>query len=112
MVEMTRSRKLLTMGAAIVALGAGAMGVPAAAGGGSGEQMAGPAVDRAERVAVELVGGGRVVGVERQGAGWKVEVVRDDPRLEPWTGETSTGRRLLVVHLDVDLEWIRIGGSL
>jgi hypothetical protein len=110
MVEMTPSRKLLTTGAALVALGAGAMGVPAAAGGG--DQRAGPAVDRAKRVAVELVGGGRVVEVERQGAGWKVEVVRHDPRLEPWIGETGNGRRHLVVRLDAAFRWIRIGGSL
>jgi hypothetical protein len=89
------------------------MSLPAAAGGGSGEQPAGVQADRAKRVAVQLVGGGRVVGVERQGAaGWKVEVVRYDERLEPWMAETGTGRRHLVVHLNGDLEWVRIGGSL
>lgn len=110
--EVTRTRKLLSMGAAIVALGAGAMGVPAAAGGGSGEQIAGgPQAERAEQAALEVVGGGHVVGVERTDAGWKVNVVERGERLGPWWDETTSDSEV-EVQLNRDFEWVRIGGSL
>jgi hypothetical protein len=106
------ARRRLATGALIVTLGVAAIGVPAAAGGGSGDESAGNEADRAKRAAVELVGGGRVVGVEPEGPGWRVEVIQPDKRLQPWMAETGTGARHLVVHLNGDLEWIRIGGSL
>jgi hypothetical protein len=78
--EMNRSRKLLIGGAVVVALGAGGVGL-AQAGGGDDEQAAGPDADRAKAAAVESVGGGRAVSVEREDEGataWEVEVREAD----------------------------------
>jgi hypothetical protein len=77
---MNRNQKLLITGASILALGAGGIGIAQAVGGDSEEQVTGPRADRAKRAAVDAVGGGRVVGVEREddgGVGWEVEVVND-----------------------------------
>jgi hypothetical protein len=78
---MTRNRKLLIGGAAVLALGAGSVGIAQAVGGDSDEQATGPDADRAKQAAVRSVGGGRAVEVERAddgGSGWEVEVVRRD----------------------------------
>jgi uncharacterized membrane protein YkoI len=80
---MTRSRKLLITGATALALGAGAVGIAQAVNGDSDEQATGPDADRAKQAAVQSVGGGRAVAVERNdegGAGWEVEVVGSDGR--------------------------------
>jgi hypothetical protein len=80
---MSRNRKLLIAGVAALGLGAGAVGIAQAVGGDSEEQATGPAADRAKRAAVQSVGGGRAVEVEREddgGTGWEVEVVRSDGR--------------------------------
>jgi hypothetical protein len=76
---MTRGKKLLTTGVAAVAVGVGGVGIAQAVGGDSEEQVSGPAADRAKQAAVEAVGGGRAVGVERSDDGngaWEVEVER------------------------------------
>ena len=94
---MTRKRKLLLAGAAGIAVAAGAVGIAQAVDGDSDEQVKGPDADRAKRAAVESVGGGRAVEVEREDdgrAGWEVEVVRSD------------GTQV-EVHLDEDLQ--RVG---
>src|SRR5512134_3517877 len=81
--DVTRSRKLLVIGAGILALGAGGVGIAQAVGGDSDEQATGPEAQRAISAAIEAVGGGRAAGVEREdegGAAWEVEVVRDDGR--------------------------------
>src|SRR6185503_7558783 len=73
-------RKLLIAGAAAVALAAGGVGIARAVGEGD-EKVTGPAADRAGAAAVDIVGGGRVTGVEREdddGAAWEVEVVKSD----------------------------------
>lgn len=78
---MTRGRKLLIVGAAILVLAAGGVGIAQAVGGDSEERVTGPQADRAGQAAVKAVGGGRAVGVERgddDGAAWEVEVVRRD----------------------------------
>jgi uncharacterized membrane protein YkoI len=78
---MTRARKLLIAGAAVVAVSAGGVGIAQAVGGDSEEQVSGPEADRAKRAAVQAVGGGHAVGVEREDDGkgaWEVEVERDD----------------------------------
>jgi len=79
---MTRNFKLLAGGASAVVLAAGGVGIAQAVGGGdSDEQATGPGAERAERAAVEAVGGGRAVEVEREDegrAGWEVEVRRGD----------------------------------
>jgi hypothetical protein len=79
---MTRSRKLLILGAAILVLAAGGVGIAQAVGGDSEEQVTGPEADRAKQAAVEAIGGGRATGVERgdDGGAWEVEVVRPDGR--------------------------------
>jgi hypothetical protein len=77
---MTRTRKLLIAGAAVLALGAGGVGIAQAVGGDE-EQATGPEADRAKQAAVESAGGGRAVGVERENEGrssWEVEVRRPD----------------------------------
>jgi uncharacterized membrane protein YkoI len=76
---MNRSRKLIIAGAAALALGAGGVGIAQAVGGDSDEQATGPEAERAKRAALQEVGGGRIVGVEREDEGstaWEVEVVR------------------------------------
>jgi hypothetical protein len=95
---MTRSRKLLVTGAAVLVLGAGGVGIAQAVGGDSEEQATGPQADRAKRAAVEAVGGGRAVGVERgddDGAAWEVEVEQDGGTVE--------------VQLGRDLEQLGVG---
>ena len=77
---MTRSRKLLIGGALVAALGAGGVGIAQAVG-GDDEQATGPDADRAKAAAVESLGGGRAVSVEREDEGasaWEVEVRRAD----------------------------------
>jgi uncharacterized membrane protein YkoI len=82
---MSRSRKLLITGVMVLALGAAGVGIAQAVGrdGDSEEQVIGPEADQAKRAAAESIGGGRVVGVERENEGnaaWEVEVVRRDGR--------------------------------
>jgi hypothetical protein len=81
---MTRRRKLLIGGAVVLALGAGGVGY-AQAGGDDDENVTGPDAERAKQAAVEIVGGGRAVGVEREDEGsaaWEVEVTRGDRTVE------------------------------
>jgi hypothetical protein len=78
---MTRTRKLLIAGAAILVLAVGGVGIAQAVGGDSEERVTGPEADRAAKAAVDAIGGGRAVGVERDdddGEAWEVEVVRPD----------------------------------
>jgi hypothetical protein len=82
---MSGGRKLLIAGATVILLAAGGVGIAQAVGGDSEEQVSGPEADRAKQAAVEAVGGGRVVGVERDddgGAAWEVEVQRGGRELE------------------------------
>jgi hypothetical protein len=97
---MTRGKKLLTAGVAVVAVGAGGVGIAQAVGGDSEEQVSGSAADRAKQAAVEAVGGGRAVGVEREDDGngaWEVEVERAGGTVE--------------VHLGRDLEQVGVGSD-
>ena len=78
---MTRSRKLLIAGAAILVLAVGGVGIAQAVGGDTDERVKGPEADRAAKAAVDAIGGGRAVGIERDddhGEAWEVEVVRPD----------------------------------
>jgi hypothetical protein len=78
---MTRTRKLLIAGAAILVLAVGGVGIAQAVGGDSEERVTGPEADRAAKAAVDAIGGGRAVGVEREddgAAAWEVEVARPD----------------------------------
>lgn len=77
---MSKSRKYLIIGGAVLALSAIGATVAGAAGGDSDEQVTGPDANRAKAAAVKSVGGGRVVGVERDdgGAAWEVEIVKSD----------------------------------
>jgi hypothetical protein len=80
---MTRSRKLMIVGATVVALGAGGIGIAQAVADDTDEQATGPQADRAKRAAVEAVGAARAVGAEREDDGntvWEVEVVMSDGR--------------------------------
>jgi len=64
----------------VAALGAGGVGIAQAVG-GDDEQATGPDADRAKAAAVESLGGGRAVSVEREDEGasaWEVEVRRAD----------------------------------
>jgi hypothetical protein len=78
---VTRSRKLVIVGATLVALGASGMGIAQAVGDDMDDQATGPQADRAKRAAVEAVGAARGVGAEREDEGnaaWEVEVVMND----------------------------------
>jgi hypothetical protein len=93
---MVPRRRLAVAAAAVLGVAAGAVGVASSsAGQGSApdvvraavddadERVGGPDAERAERAALEAVGGGRVVGVEREderGVAWEVEVVGRDGR--------------------------------
>lgn len=57
------------------------MGIAQAVSGDSEEQVTDPQADRAGQAAVQAIGGGRAVSVERgddSDAAWEVEVVRPD----------------------------------
>jgi hypothetical protein len=97
---MRRGTKLLIVGGAVVAVGAGGVGIAQAVGGDSEEQVSGPAAERAKQAAVQAVGGGRAVGVEREGDGaeaWEVEVERGGG-----TTEVHLGRDLGRIGVERD----------
>jgi hypothetical protein len=79
---MRIDRKVLAAGGAVVVVAAGGIGVAYAVSGDSEEQASGPEAEQAKSAALDAVGGGSVVGVERQdgdGPGvYEVEVKRDD----------------------------------
>jgi hypothetical protein len=99
-IGMVLRRKLAIVAAAALGIGAGGLGIAQAvsseakeasaaetvraaqtAGDESDERVGGPEAERAERAAVDAVGGGRVVGVEREDerdVAWEVEVVQRD----------------------------------
>jgi uncharacterized membrane protein YkoI len=96
---MTRSRKLMILGATVLALGATGMGIAQAVGDDTDEQATGPQADRAKRAAVEAVGAARAVAVERENeddTAWEVEVVMND------------GRQ---VEVDLDQDFARVGSE-
>ena len=79
---MNINRKVLIAGIALVVLAAGGIGIAYGVGGESEEQVTGPNADRAKAAALDQVGGGTVLEVEKQdgdGAGvYEVEVERPD----------------------------------
>jgi hypothetical protein len=90
----------MSIGAVVVALGAGGVGIAQAAGGESSEPVTGPQAERATQAALGVVGRADVVdvGVERaDGGGWDVTVVRRVEELGPW----GTG---LHTRSDVDVQ--------
>ena len=98
---MKMNRRLLAVGTAIGALTAGGIGVAYGVGGDSEEQATGPEADRAKQAAVEAVGGGRVVGAERDDGAdgaWEVEIARPD------------GKQV-EVHLNRNLEQVGVQGD-
>jgi hypothetical protein len=76
------NRRVITIGAAVAALAAGGAGVAYGVSGDSEEQVTGPSTEKAKSAALDAVGGGTVLEVERQdgdGAGvYEVEVQRPD----------------------------------
>jgi hypothetical protein len=102
---MASNRKLLTAGAAIVALGVSGVAIPQAVGGSSEGDATGPHAERAEQAALKAVGGGRVLGVERndEGGAWEIEVFKREASLDSSSGDT--GRRI-EVRLNRNLEWV------
>jgi hypothetical protein len=79
---MKVNRKVLVVAGAVLALAAGGIGIAYAVGGDSEEQVTGPSAEKAKAAALDAVGGGTVLEVERQdgdGAGvYEVEVQRPD----------------------------------
>jgi hypothetical protein len=75
---MTNTRKVILIAGAALAIGLGGVGVANAVGGDDGDGGAtGPGADGATAAALELVPGGHVNAVERdgeKGATWEVEV--------------------------------------
>lgn len=78
---MKFDRRLAVIAAAVVALGAGGVGIAQAVS-GSEEPVTGPDADKAAVAALKAAGGGQVLEIERQdgdGAGfYEVEVRRED----------------------------------
>jgi uncharacterized membrane protein YkoI len=76
------NRRAIAIGAAVAALAAGGAGVAYGVSGDSKEQVTGPSAEKAKSAALDAVGGGTVLEVERQdgdGAGvYEVEVKRPD----------------------------------
>jgi hypothetical protein len=104
-------RRLLIIGVVAAALGAAAVGIAQAGGGGSDADVSGAQADRVGRAALEAVHGERVLSVERANEGavaWKVHVFKSVEPLEPWAEKRTDGRRILV-RLDGDLEWVSAG---
>jgi hypothetical protein len=88
-VMSSRLKKLILAGAALAALGAGGTALAGGAGGddsggmgddGPGKPVTGAALDRASRIAIDRVGGGRVTGSELQDEEgyYEIEVTKDD----------------------------------
>ena len=80
--KMSRTKKVLLVGSAVAALGAGGAAVAGAAGGGGdGENTAtGPGADKAQQAALGITGG-TANSVEldgENGATWEVEVTKPD----------------------------------
>ena len=79
---MNTNRKVLIAGIALVVLAAGGIGIAYGVGGESEEQVTGPNAEKAKAAALEQVGGGTVLEVEKQdgdGDGvYEVEVERPD----------------------------------
>ncbi|MEK6278000.1 MAG: PepSY domain-containing protein [Actinomycetota bacterium] len=79
---MRINRRVIAIAAAVGALGVTGAGIAYAVGGDSEEQATGPGAEKAKSAALEAVGGGTVIGVEREdgdGSGvYEVEVNRDD----------------------------------
>ena len=88
---MSKTRRYLTVGAAILAISAGGAGAALATGNGddggkngpndSNATVKGPAADQATRAALGITGGGTANSVERDsenGATWEVEVTKPD----------------------------------
>jgi uncharacterized membrane protein YkoI len=83
-----RLKKWVIAGAAVAALGVGGTAIAGVAGSddnggkddGAGKPIAGPALDKASRIAIDSVGGGRVTATEFQDEEgyYEVEVKRDD----------------------------------
>ena len=108
--DMSRSRKLLIVAAAFLVLTAGGIALGQAMGDSGTGEATGPAAERAGRAALEVVGGGEVVRVERSheaGAAWKVEVLKPVPGLDGPFHQTTTKARRGEVLLDADLHWVR-----
>jgi hypothetical protein len=78
---MKINRKAVAIGAAVIALAAGGLGVATAVG-GDDESVTGPDADKAKSAALQAVGGGTVTEVEHQdgdgGGVYEVEVERAD----------------------------------
>jgi uncharacterized membrane protein YkoI len=96
------TRKTIAAAGLALVLGAGAIGAAAALGGGdgdAGEQVTGPAADRAARAALHRFRGARVTSVERDGDGaapWEAEVTRPDGS----TVDVALDRDYRIVALD------------
>jgi hypothetical protein len=85
----TRLKRLILAGGALAALGVGGTALAGGVGGddnggtgddGPGKPVTGAALDRASRIAVDRVGGGRVTGTELQDEEgyYEIEVTRGD----------------------------------
>jgi Peptidase propeptide and YPEB domain len=79
---MKINRRIVAIAAVIAALAAGGAGIAYAVGGDDDEQVTGPSAEKAKAAALDAVGGGTVLEVERQdgdGEGaYEVEVERPD----------------------------------
>jgi uncharacterized membrane protein YkoI len=83
-----RLKKWVIAGAAVAALGVGGTAIAGVAGSddnggnddGAGKPITGAALDKASRIALDQVGGGKVTGTELQDEEgyYEVEVTRDD----------------------------------
>jgi hypothetical protein len=105
---MSRSRKLMIIGAAALALGAGSAALAQATDGPPDAGISPAQAERATGAAVRAMGGGEVVAVRRaDGAGvaWQVEVVKRE-MFESWPSETKQVRRV-GVELNSEFEKVR-----
>jgi hypothetical protein len=108
--DIGRTPSIFIAGLIAIVLAAGAIAIAQSVGGDSGGGVSDARSDRAERAALQVVEGGRVVSVahDSQGmAAWTVKVFKPGPVLESFGERTSNSGRHVTVYLDRDYNWLQ-----
>ena len=108
--DVARPPNIFIAGLIAIVVAAGAIAIAPSLGGDSGGVVSDARSDRAERAALQVVEGGRVVSVahDNQGmAAWTVKVFKPGPALESFGERSSSGGRHVTVYLDRDYNWLQ-----
>jgi hypothetical protein len=93
-----------------IVLAAGAIGAAQTVGGDSGGGASDARAERAERAALQVVEGARVISVAHDNEGlaaWTVKVYKPGQALESFSQRPSHGGRYVTVYLDRDYQWLQ-----